>query len=102
MRHPVEGAVQLAGLEQLIPEQQAEQAAPQRVFGVKNLPAVAAQHGGNAGFRIAAIGVINDKGAAGAQKLRAYTHPPSAEFACMEIAREIQFAVAGGIIDHAA
>jgi hypothetical protein len=60
--HPVKAAVELARLEKLIPEQQAEQTMPERVLGIVDLMPLPPQHAGDARFRIPPPGVINREG----------------------------------------
>src|SRR5271154_5331716 len=47
LRHPVKAAVELARLEELIPEKQTERTMPERVLGVVDLVALPPQHSGN-------------------------------------------------------
>src|ERR1700735_4099612 len=61
-RHPVKATGELARLEELIPEQQAEQTMPERVLGVVDLMPLPPQHPDDARFRIASPGVVNCDG----------------------------------------
>src|SRR5204863_8819673 len=71
MRQPVESAVQLSGVEQLLPEQQPEQIVPKQIFCVINLPAVPPQNASYACLGIAPMALVNHHRAACAQKFGA-------------------------------
>ena len=102
MRHPVEAAVQLARLKKLIPEQETEQATPERVLRVENLIALAPHDTGNTRFGIAAPCVVNGDRPARAQQLGAKPCSAAVELASIEVAGEYELIVASRIVDHAA
>jgi hypothetical protein len=64
-RHPVETAGQLGAFEQFVPEQQAEQGEPQRIFGVEDDVTIAPQHARDVCFRIVPAGVVHRDGPPG-------------------------------------
>src|ERR1700733_14837661 len=71
LRHPIKAAVELARLEQLIPEQQTEQTMPERVLGIVDLVPLPPQHPGDARFGIAPPVIVNCDGWPSAQERRA-------------------------------
>ena len=94
--------MQLARLKKFIPEEEAEQATPERVFRVKNLIALASHDTGNTGFGVAAPCVVNGDRPARAQQLGAKPCSAAVELASIEVAGEYELIVASRIVDHAA
>src|ERR1700733_6186775 len=100
VRHPIEAAVKKVRLEQLVPEQQPEERMPESVLREKDPESPPAHYAGDACLRIAAMGVVDGQRETGAKKLGARPGPATADFACVEIGCENEFAVARRIVDH--
>jgi hypothetical protein len=62
LRHPVKATVELVRLEELIPEQQAQQTTPECVLGMVDFVPLPPQRPGDACFRIAPPIVVNCDG----------------------------------------
>src|SRR3954468_1945060 len=100
MGEPVEPGGHPGALEELVPEEKAEQGVPQHILGEENLGALAPQNAGDACFWIAAMGIVDGDRAPGPQQFGVDACAPPSELASVKVRCENVLPVAGGIIDH--